>query len=77
MKKRLLASSPQRWTFAFLLLACLTSVITSGQSDKAAQPRLPGGNYTVVCRAFMGHGYESLLRARHLSDEHHRQRGGR
>jgi hypothetical protein len=60
MNKRLFTSSPQRWIFAFILLACLTSVLTSGQSDKAAQPRLPGGDYTVACRAFMGAGYESL-----------------
>jgi len=46
--------------FAFALLACLTSVLTSGQSNKAAPPQLPGGNYTVACRAFMGPGYESL-----------------
>jgi hypothetical protein len=60
MKKRFLTSPPQRWGFAFLLLASLTSVLTSGQSDKAAPPQLPGGNYTVAYRGFMGPGYESL-----------------
>lgn len=60
MKRTLLTSSPQRWVFALTFLACLSSILTSGQSDKSAHARLPGGNYTVACRAFMGQGYESL-----------------
>lgn len=42
------------------LLAGLAPLVASGQGDRDATPRLPGGNYTVASRPFMGAGYDSL-----------------
>lgn len=58
--KRHLTRTSLVWGVALTLLAGLASLVASRQIDRESQSRLPGGNYTVASRPFMGAGYDSL-----------------